>query len=67
LKPSEAVVLFPQIRGYPLIQSGDVHRLEEFLGVCEFRIEAPTLSEIHMALKSTADRALFIHTNAKVT
>lgn len=60
LKPSEAAIHYPQIRGYPLIQSGDVHRLDEFLGVCEFRLEAPTLSEICMALKNTADRALFI-------
>ena len=67
LKPTEAAVHYPQIRGYPLIQSGDVHRLDEFLGVCEFHIEAPTLSEIRMALKNTADRALLIQTILKVT
>jgi PHP family Zn ribbon phosphoesterase len=60
LKPDEAAIRYPQIRGYPLIQSGDVHRLEEFLGVCEFHIEAPTLNEIRMALKNTFDRTLFI-------
>jgi hypothetical protein len=60
LKPAEAAVRYPQIQGYPLIQSGDVHRLDEFLGVCEFHIETPTLSEIRMALKSTADRTLII-------
>jgi hypothetical protein len=60
LKPSEAVIRYPQIRGYPLIQSGDVHRLDEFLGACEFHIEAPTLSEIRMALKSVEDRTLLI-------
>ncbi len=58
LKPDEAAISHPQIRGYPLIQNGDVHRLDEFLGVCEFHIESPTLSEIRMALKNTADRAL---------
>jgi PHP family Zn ribbon phosphoesterase len=62
LKPAEASVRFPQVQGYPLIQSGDVHRLDEFLGVCEFHIEAPSLSEIRMALKNTADRRLFIRT-----
>ena len=67
LKPDEAATRYPQIRGYPLIQSGDVHRLEEFLGVCEFNIEAPTLSEIRMALKNTAGRSLFIHTTEKIT
>jgi hypothetical protein len=60
LKPAEAADQYPQIRGYPLIQSGDVHRLEEFLGVCEFLIQAPTLVEICMALKNIADRALFM-------
>ncbi len=60
LKSSEAATRFPQIRGYPLIQSGDVHRLEEFLGVCEFHLEAPTLVEIRMALKSMAGRSLLI-------
>jgi hypothetical protein len=60
LKPNQAVTHYPQIQGYPLIQSGDVHRLDEFLGVCEFNIETPTLSEIRMALKSIAGRTLFI-------
>jgi 3',5'-nucleoside bisphosphate phosphatase len=60
LKPTEAAVRYPQIRGYPLIQSGDVHRLDEFLGVCEFRVEAPTLSEIRMALKKMGERTLFL-------
>jgi 3',5'-nucleoside bisphosphate phosphatase len=67
LKPTEAAVRYPQIRGYPLIQSGDVHRLDEFLGVCEFHIEAPTLSEIRKALKGTADRSFFIRTSANVS
>ena len=61
LKPDEAATRYPQLRGYPLIQSGDVHRLEEFLGVCEFQIEAPTLGEVRMALKNIAGRSLFIH------
>jgi PHP family Zn ribbon phosphoesterase len=59
LKPTEAALRYPQIKGYPLIQSGDVHRLEEFLGVCEFHIEAPTLGEIRMALANNSGRALF--------
>jgi 3',5'-nucleoside bisphosphate phosphatase len=61
LKPIEAADRYPQIRGYPLIQNGDVHRLEEFLGVCEFHIEAPTLSEIRMALKNDSGRVLLFN------
>jgi hypothetical protein len=60
LKPDEAATRYPQIKGYPLIQSGDVHRLEEFLGACEFQLEAPTLGEIRMALKGVAGRVLSI-------
>jgi 3',5'-nucleoside bisphosphate phosphatase len=30
IKANEAAQKFPQIRGYPLIQSGDVHGLDEF-------------------------------------
>lgn len=66
LKPAEAAVRYPQVRGYPLIQNGDVHRLDEFLGAYEFHIVAPTLSEIRMALKGTADRSLFFRTTANV-
>ena len=48
---------FPQLRAYPLIQSGDVHRLEEFLGVNQFEIEAPTVAELRKALKKEAGRS----------
>jgi len=60
LKPEQAVIEYPQIRGYPLIQSGDVHRLDEFLGVCDFQVEAPTLGEVRMALRGSSGRALRI-------
>ncbi|HRQ24132.1 MAG TPA: PHP domain-containing protein [Anaerolineales bacterium] len=40
---------FPSSIGHPLIQSGDAHRLDEFLGATLFEIEAPSLSEIRMA------------------
>lgn len=60
LKPTEAAVRYPQIRGYPLIQSGDVHRLEEFLGACEFHLDTPTLGEIRMALKNVGERTLIL-------
>lgn len=41
---------FPSSQNHPLIQSGDVHRLDEFLGTTVFEMEAPTLPEIRMAL-----------------
>jgi len=53
-----AIKEFPQIKGYPLIQSGDVHYLEDFLGVNKFILEQPTVSEIRMALKGQNGRSL---------
>lgn len=41
---------FPSSKNHPLIQSGDVHRLDEFFGMTIFNIATPTLSEIQMAL-----------------
>ena len=42
---------YPQIKGFPLIQSGDVHYLADFLGINRFFIEKPTISELKMAFK----------------
>jgi 3',5'-nucleoside bisphosphate phosphatase len=50
LKVSEATSRFPQIKGYPLLQGGDAHRLDEFLGANVFEVEAPTIAELKMAL-----------------
>jgi hypothetical protein len=60
LKPENARQVFPQLEGYPLIQSGDVHRLEEFLGVNEFIITCPTVAELRMALANESGRRFSI-------
>jgi 3',5'-nucleoside bisphosphate phosphatase len=49
---------FPQIKGYPLIQSGDVHRLDEFLGANLFEMQAPTIAEIRLAINGQDHRKL---------
>lgn len=54
----------PQLGSYPLIQSGDVHRLEEFLGVNEFRMECASLAEISLALQQQAGRTHVIRSQA---
>lgn len=54
---------FPSSQNLPLIQSGDVHRLDEFLGSVYFTMEAPTLPEILKALKNENQR----ETHIKVT
>ncbi len=43
-----------------VIQSGDVHRLDEFMGRNYFEIEKPSLSEITMALKHINGRKFWI-------
>jgi 3',5'-nucleoside bisphosphate phosphatase len=63
LKANEAAQKFPQIRGYPLIQSGDVHGLDEFLGATELTLETPTVSEIRLALQNKDGRCLRIIEN----
>lgn len=52
----EAIKKYPQIVNYAIIQSGDVHYLDDFLGVNQFLIEEPTISEIKMAFKGVNGR-----------
>lgn len=60
LSIAEARRKFPQLRGYPLIRSGDVHRLEEFLGANRFTVATPTVAELRLALAGQAGRALAV-------
>jgi len=58
VSPSDAVKLFPQIKGYPLIQDGDVHRLDEFNGSMTLFLEKPSIEEIRMAIHNTKERMI---------
>ncbi len=58
LKIGEAVEKFQQLRGYPLIQSGDVHGLDEFLGANLFKLNEPSIEELRLALRQAAGRSL---------
>ena len=60
--PEKAALAFPATRKYPLIQSGDVHRLDEFLGTTVFTIDSPTLMEIRLALNTIDGRSVCIET-----
>lgn len=53
---ADAYKKFPQIQGYHLIQSGDVHYLDDFLGVNYFRIEKPCISELMKAFAEIDSR-----------
>jgi len=56
----KARVAFPAIGNYSLIQNGDVHRLDEFIGSTIFMLEEPTVCEIRKALKGEDHREVFI-------
>ena len=56
----KARAAFPQIGCYPMIQNGDVHRLEDFIGSTIFAMEEPTLDEIRKALEGEDRRNVFI-------
>lgn len=56
IRPEQAAVTFPQIKGYPLIQSGDAHFLEDILALNSLTLEKPTISEIRKAILHIGDR-----------
>lgn len=58
--PEKAAAAFPALQKYPLIQSGDVHRLNEFIGTTLFSLAAPTLLDIRMAFHHLEDRTVCI-------
>lgn len=49
LTPKKAAITYPFIKGIPLIQDGDVHQLDQFLGTTIFTLAEPTLAEIKLA------------------
>jgi hypothetical protein len=57
LRPEETLRKVPQMAGYPLIQNGDVHYLEDFLGATTWTVEAPTIAELRLALQNQDGRS----------
>jgi 3',5'-nucleoside bisphosphate phosphatase len=60
LAPEEAVRRFPMIKGFPLIQNGDVHFLDDFLGATHFRVEAAQTGELRQACLNLNGRDFII-------
>lgn len=60
LTPIQASERIPSISRIPIIQNGDVHRLDEFLGSLILIIEKPLISEIKMALQNQFGRCIKI-------
>ena len=63
ISPEIAFEKFPQIKGYDLIQNGDVHRLNEFIGTTYFSIEKPVIKEIKQALQNADGRSYYVSRN----
>jgi len=63
LTPAAALLQFPQLKGFSIIQNGDVHQLDDFLGSLSLTIENPTISEIKLALTNSKDRSFFIESS----
>jgi PHP family Zn ribbon phosphoesterase len=57
ISPLDAQKSYPQINYYPLVQNGDVHQLDDFLGANEFEIEKPTIQELRMAILGQEKRS----------
>jgi PHP family Zn ribbon phosphoesterase len=58
--PASARKDYPQIKVFPLIQSGDVHYPDGFLGAMEFEMGAATIVEIRKAIRGTDGRRMNI-------
>lgn len=56
----QATDQFPQLKGYPLIRSGDVHRLDEFLGANTFELRSPSIYELKLAMRNEEGRKLSV-------
>ena len=56
MTPERAYQTFSQIQGYPLVQNGDAHLLEDLLGATYLSIETPSIAEIRLALGSKCGR-----------
>jgi len=60
LSPHRASIDYPQLAGFPLLQGGDAHRLSELRGANILHIQAPTISELRLALQGRDGRSLQI-------
>lgn len=61
ITPADAVQKFPQISGFPLIQNGDVHYLDDFLGSMTWTVAAPRIEELRKSIRREDGRTCRIH------
>ncbi len=56
--PQQARERFPAIGAYPLLVSGDAHRLAEMTSRTLLKVAAPTVAELRLALRGEEGRAI---------
>ncbi len=56
ISPEEARARFPELRQWPLVMSGDAHRLSEMRAGTFFCVQRPTVAELELALKGACGR-----------
>src|SRR5215208_3085237 len=49
ITPEKAIATYPALQSYELVQNGDVHQLDDFLGTTIFSLDTPTLMEMKLA------------------
>lgn len=59
--PEKISLLHPEIKKFTVIQNGDVHRLNEFMGSCSFEMESSSISEMIKAFKGIGNRSFSLH------
>ena len=60
ITPQSARDQYPQLVHYPLIQNGDVHIIDQFLGSTYFTVEKPTIAELRQALHHQNGRSFSV-------
>ena len=55
--PADAIARWPDIAPYPLIRSGDAHRLSEITPALSLTLATPTVAELGLALARQAGRS----------
>ncbi|MDY6872597.1 MAG: PHP domain-containing protein [Chloroflexota bacterium] len=62
ISPEDAVQKYPQLANYPLMQSGDVHYLSDFLGINRFEMADASVSELKKAFLGLEGRRFWLKT-----
>jgi len=60
ISPAQARQRYPQIGALPLLQSGDVHFLDGFLGATRFALAEPSIAEIRKAIRGEGGRRMWL-------